>query len=118
MAGVHDERIEPLLLRKGKTENIMIKRISLFKLRRPNSDDLHTAAAALRSMKGAIPALLDIEVGVNFSEADAAYDLVLNMTFKDVASLRQFEQDPFHLSVKKTMIELKENRVVVDYENE
>jgi len=115
MAGVHDEQIEPLLLRKGKTENIMIKRISLFKLRRPNSDDLHTAAAALRSMKGAIPALLDIEVGVNFSEADAAYDLVLNMTFKDVASLRQFEQDPFHLSVKKTMIELKENRVVVDY---
>ena len=95
----------------------MIKRISLFKLTRPNKEDLQTAAAALRSMKGAIPALLDIEVGVNFSESDAAYDLVLNMTFKDLASLRQFEQDPFHLSVKKTMVELKENRVVVDYEN-
>ena len=95
----------------------MIKRISLFKLKRPNSADLHTAAAALCSMKGAIPALLDIEVGVNLSQSDAAYDLVLNMTFKDVASLRQFEQDPFHLAVKKTMIQLKQNRVVVDYEN-
>ena len=105
------------LLNKIEKENIMIKRISLFKLKRPNSADLHTAAAALCSMKGAIPALLDIEVGVNFSQSDAAYDLVLNMTFKDVASLRQFEQAPFHLAVKKTMIQLKQNRVVVDYEN-
>ncbi|MCJ8312672.1 MAG: Dabb family protein [Saccharospirillaceae bacterium] len=96
----------------------MIKRISLFKLKRPQSDDLETAATALRSMKGTISSLLDIEVGVNFSQSPAAYDLVLNMTFKDVAALRQFEQDPFHLSVKKTMIELKENRVVVDYQSE
>ena len=96
----------------------MIKRISLFKLKRPQSEDLETAATALRSMKGVIPCLLDIEVGVNFSEATAAYDLVLNMTFKDLNSLRQFEQDPFHLSVKKTMIELKEHRVVVGYQSE
>ena len=96
----------------------MIKRISLFKLKRANSEDIQKAATALRSMKGAIHALLDIEVGVNFSDSDVAYDLVLNMTFKDVTSLRQFEQDPFHLSVKKTMIELKEKRVVVDYKTE
>lgn len=93
----------------------MIKRVSLFKLKQPNSSDLQTAANALRSMAGSVPSLSDIEVGVNFSESNAAYDLVLAMTFKDVTSLRQFEQDPFHLSVKKTMIELKENRVVVDY---
>jgi len=93
----------------------MIKRVSLFKLKQPNSSDLQTAKNALRSMAGSVPSLSDIEVGVNFSESDEAYDLVLAMTFKDVTSLRQFEQDPFHLSVKKTMIELKENRVVVDY---
>lgn len=96
----------------------MIKRISLFKLKSPQSEDLEIAAAALRSMEGAIASLLDIEVGVNISDSNAAYDLVLNMTFKDLASLRKFEQDPFHLSVKKTMIGLKDSRVVVDYQNE
>ncbi len=44
----------------------MIKRVSLFKLMKPNSSDLQTAANALRSMAGSVPGLSDIEVGVNF----------------------------------------------------
>ncbi len=94
----------------------MIKRVSLFKLQRPDTTDIQKVVAALLSMRGNIPSLVDIEVGVNLSESDQAYDVVLMATFQDIKSLREFEKDPFHLGVKKLVVSLKQSRVVVDYE--
>lgn len=94
----------------------MIKRVSLFKLKRPDTTDKQKVVDALLSMRGNIASLIEIEVGINLSESDQAYDVVLMVTFKDIKSLRQFEQDPFHLAVKKLVVSLKQSRVVVDYE--
>ncbi len=94
----------------------MIKRVSLFKLQRPDTTDTQKVVDALLSMRDNVPSLANIEVGVNFSESDQAYDVVLMATFQDIKSLREFEQDPFHLEVKKLVVSLKRSRVVVDYE--
>ena len=94
----------------------MIKRVSLFRLKKRNTEDIKKVVDALKSMRGAVPTLLDIEVGVNVSKSAEASDVVLIVTFKDIESLRHYEQDPFHLSVKEIVVGLKENRVVVDYE--
>lgn len=93
-----------------------IKRISFFRLKRQGSEDTKKVVDALLSMKDNVSSLMDIEVGVNFSDSDEAYDVVLIVTFKDIESLRTYEQDPFHLSVKKIVVGLKEQRAVVDYE--
>ena len=94
----------------------MIKRISLFRLKRQGTEDTKRVVDALLSMKDTVPSLMDIEVGVNFSDSAEAYDVVLIATFKDIESLRKYEQDPFHLSVKEIVVGLKEKRAVVDYE--
>ncbi len=93
-----------------------IKRISLFRLKRQGTEDTKRVVDALLSMKDTVPSLMDIEVGVNFSDSAEAYDVVLIATFKDIESLRKYEQDPFHLSVKEIVVGLKEKRAVVDYE--
>ena len=67
-------------------------------------------------MKDEIPSLIDIEVGVNFSESNEAYDVVLIATFENIEALRRYEQDPFHLTVKNFVEGQYENRAVVDYE--
>lgn len=96
----------------------MIKRISLFRLQRRSPEDIQKVTGAIASTTGKVPSLLDIEVGVNFSDDAGAFDVVLTASFKDIEALRVFEQDPYHASVKKTVFGLKDNsveRVVVDY---
>jgi len=93
-----------------------IKRVSLFNLKNHDTEDIKKVVDALQSMKGNVSSLMDIEVGVNLSDSAEAYDVVLIVTFKDIKSLRKYEQDPFHLSVKEIVVGLKENRAVVDYE--
>ena len=93
-----------------------VKRVSLFRLKRRGTGDIEKVVSALQSMKDKVSSLIDIEVGVNLSDSAEAYDVVLIVTFKDIKSLRKYEQDPFHLSVKEIVVGLKENRAVVDYE--
>lgn len=93
-----------------------IKRISLFKLKNRNSKDIQEVADKLSSMKGKIPSLMDMEIGVNLSESDEAYDVLMIATFKNVEALHSYQQDPFHLKVKNFVEKQYESRAVVDYE--
>ena len=93
-----------------------IKRISLFRLKKRNNTDIQAVADKLISMKGEIPSLMDMEVGVNFSESDEAYDVLMIATFKNVEALKSYQQDPFHLRVKDFVEGQYESRAVVDYE--
>ena len=93
-----------------------IKRVSLFRFKNHDTEDIKKVVDALQSMKGNVSSLMDIEVGVNLSDSAEAYDVVLIVTFKDIESLRKYEKDPFHLSVKEIVVGLKESRAVVDYE--
>lgn len=93
-----------------------IKRISLFRLKKRDNPDIQAVADKLRSMKGKIPSLIDMEVGVNFSESNEAYDVLMIGTFKNIEALRKYEKDPFHLTVKDFVQGQYEKRAVVDYE--
>ena len=93
-----------------------IKRISLFRLKKRNNTDIQEVADKLISMKDEIPSLIDIEVGINFSESNEAYDVLMIATFKNIEALREYEQDSFHLTVKNFVEGQYENRAVVDYE--
>ena len=93
----------------------MIKHIVCFKLKK--GEDVHKAAEILRSMKGKVPTALEIEVGEDFLKSERSYDIILQVTLKDRASLDEYQNDPYHCSVVKThMHAVRESSVAVDYE--
>ena len=93
-----------------------IKRISLFKLKNRSEKQIQEVADKLRSMQGNIPSLMNMEVGINFSKSDEAYDVLMIATFKNKEALLTYSKDPFHLKVKSFVEQHYKNRAVVDYE--
>jgi len=72
--------------------------------------------AELLAMKKKIPAILEFEVGINFTVDDAAYDLVINSSFSTKEDLKAYQDHPDH----KAFILFNKNysvkKVVLDYE--
>ena len=93
-----------------------IKRISQFRLKKRSEADVQEVADKLISMKGKIPSLTDIEVGINFSNSKEAFDVVMIATFKNIEALRSYEQDPFHQGIKNFVEAQYEKRAVIDFE--
>ena len=68
------------------------------------------------SMKGNVPMLRDIEVGIDFLHSERSYDLHLEVLLDDEAALEAYQQDPYHCSVvKKHMHQVRESSVAVDW---
>ena len=70
----------------------------------------------LEALKGKITELVKIEVGINFNESEAAFDLVLYSEFKTKKDLDSYQNHPEHLKVAAFVKSVVEKRVVVDYE--
>lgn len=67
------------------------------------------------SLRGRIPGLLRLEVGVDSSGADYACDVVLVSDFADQAALDAYAAHPEHLRVKEEVADLRTARYQVDY---
>ena len=93
----------------------MIKHIVCFKIKQGES--VSEAANILRSMKGKVPTVIDLEVGEDFLKSERSYDIILQVTLKDREALDQYQQDPYHCSVvKEHMHKVRESSIAVDYE--
>ena len=92
----------------------MIRRVSMWRLK--NRSDAEEMRRALLSLKGDVSSLAGIEVGVNISPHESAYDIVFIGTFADKEALLEFESDEFHIAVGGLVSKLRDNRVVVEYE--
>ena len=73
---------------------------------------LQTSFASLR---GRIPGLLHIEVGVDSSRVDYACDVVLYSEFETQAALAAYAIHPEHLRVKQELGDLRIARYQVDF---
>ena len=71
---------------------------------------------ALEHMKVFIDEIKYIEVGLNFSEKQIAYDLVLTATFNSEQDLEKYLNHPEHKKVLVFMNQVTEKRALVDYE--
>ena len=93
----------------------MIKHTVCFKLK-PNQS-VEKAAEVLRSMKGKVPTIIDIEVGVDFLKSERSYDIILQVTLLDKKALNDYQNDEYHcLVVKKYMHAVRESSIAVDCE--
>ncbi|MBI2768948.1 MAG: Dabb family protein [Burkholderiales bacterium] len=96
-----------------------IKHIVMWNLRGESTQEKARAIAFLRnrfeSLRGQIPGLLHLEVGVDSSGVDYACDVVLYSVFDSRESLALYATHPAHLRVREELGDLRINRHQVDY---
>lgn len=71
--------------------------------------------AAFESLRGHIPGLRSLEVGLDTSGIDCACDAVLVTDFDSQDALDAYAQHPEHLRVRSELIGLRTTRHQVDY---
>ena len=69
----------------------------------------------LESMRGRVPGLLTLEVGIDLSGVDYACDVVLCSEFTSQAALDAYADHPEHVRVKRALQDLRASRHQVDY---
>ncbi len=93
----------------------MIKHIVCFKMKDFSTVD--KAIEILKSMKGVVPQIIDIEVGKDFLHSPRSYDIILQVTVASVDDLNAYQADEYHCSlVKEFMHANVSSSVAVDYE--
>ncbi len=95
----------------------MIKHIVMWKFK----DEVAKSAKLemkrrLESLKGVVPSLVDIEIGLNCIQSPAAKDMVLYSEFASIEDLAAYANHPEHLKVVEFVKPLVCERHVVDYE--
>lgn len=91
----------------------MVKHIVLWRLK--NKADVARIRQELESMRGKVPGLMSLEVGLNFAE-NSPVDIGLYTEFKDRAALEAYADHPVHVPVKQSVGPLVADRWVLDYE--
>ncbi|WP_196994985.1 Dabb family protein [Diaphorobacter sp. JS3051] len=97
----------------------MIKHIVMWKLKGSTPAELQinrlTVKQALESLRGKVPGLLHLEVGLDQSDVDYAFDVVLYSEFESVVALAAYADHPEHQRVRREMSDLRIQRHQVDY---
>lgn len=93
----------------------MIKHIVCFKLK--EGEDVNKAKEVLLSMKGNVPLIREIEVGVDILHSERSYDLILSVVLDDMKALEEYQNDPYHVNIVKThMHKVRSASVAIDFE--
>ena len=97
----------------------MIKHIVMWNVRGDTPAQKAQGIARLQrsfeSLRGRIPGLLHLEIGVDSSGVDYACDVVLYSEFESQAALDAYGSHPEHLRVKSEVADLRIARHQVDY---
>jgi hypothetical protein len=98
----------------------MVKHIVMWKLKAyaEGGDVLANARRMkfeLEALRGRIPGLVALEVGIDVERSSAAYDVVLCSEFDDAEALAAYQVHPEHAKVAAFIGKVREARAVVDY---
>ncbi|MCY1526402.1 Stress responsive A/B Barrel Domain protein [compost metagenome] len=100
----------------------MIKHIVMWTV--AGADDAERSAAAQRvkklfeELRGRIPGMSYLEIGIDFCGLDHACDVVLYSEFESQAALEAYATHPEHLRVRDALIGVRISRHQVDYVSE
>jgi hypothetical protein len=100
------------------TTNV-VKHIVMWKVRGDDAEERrHNTELLVRSfhsLRGRVPGLLHLEVGVDTSCVDYAFDVVLYSEFASQSALDAYATHPEHLRVKRELGDIRVARHQVDY---
>lgn len=95
----------------------MIKHIVMWKFRDEAAEsDRLEMKRRLESLKGVVPSLIEIEVGMDRVGSAFSKDMVLYSEFNSLDDLKAYAEHPEHLKVVDFVKPLVCERHVVDYE--
>lgn len=98
----------------------MFKHIVLWKFNdsangKNRQENLHICADGLRQLKGIIPEIKTLEVGMDELHTPASYDMVLISEFDSPESFYVYRDHPEHVAVAKYLSSCVTDRVSIDY---
>jgi len=95
----------------------MIKHIVSWKLQEENKkENAIQIKTKLLSLIGEIDEIIELEVGIDFNQSEAAHDVLLYSTFDTVEDLNVYQNHPKHQEVVVFVKSVVTARVVVDYQ--
>lgn len=99
----------------------MIKHVVFFRLKAQamgasRSENARRIKQGLEALNGRIPGLRKLEVGVNFAQGDASWDLALCSELDSREALQAYQSHPEHKKIAEFIGSVRESRAVVDYE--
>jgi hypothetical protein len=99
----------------------MIKHIVLWTLKdyaegASKQENAQKVKAMLEDMRGKIPGMLKLEVGLNVEGSESASDISLYTEFESRDALDAYQIHPEHMKVKKFLPLVRKERHVIDYE--
>jgi hypothetical protein len=95
----------------------MITHVVLFKLKNSSQSSIEKARDVLLGMRGKIPLLRILEVGMDVLHSERSFDIALITKFDSMEDLKAYQVHPIHLEVAKYINSVKETSVAVDYES-
>ena len=93
----------------------MIKHIVSFKLQEEYKDKAELIKQELEALPKKIKQIKTFEVGLNISEAESAYDVVLLSSFESIDDLNIYRNHIEHQKVLTIINAYKSESMVVDY---
>ena len=99
----------------------MIKHIVMWNVRGDSPEERGANSlrlqSAFESLRGRIPGMLRLEIGIDQSRVDYACDVVLYSEFESQAALEAYATHPEHLRVREALGDIRTARHQVDYES-
>jgi hypothetical protein len=80
------------------------------------AQNIETLRCSFESLRGRVPGLISLHIGVDQSHADYACDVVLHSEFETAQALTVYASHPEHLRVKAEIGDMRITRHQVDYE--
>lgn len=90
--------------------------VVLMQFQEPAPAVLAEASARLRGLRGKVPELRSIEVGLDVLHSGRSYDLALITRFDSLADMQAYQAHPEHVTVLDTLRSVLAASVVVDFE--
>lgn len=99
----------------------MVKHIVLWRLKssahgNSKAENARLIEQKLESLRGVIPGLLSIEVGIDFGKTEQSFDVALYAEFESKKALEGYQDHPAHKAAVAFIREARDERCVVDYE--
>ena len=99
----------------------MVKHLVLWKLKETaegcsKAENARRMKTELEALRGKIAEIKALEVGLNFNDSAAAYDVALYSEFESREALDIYQKHPEHVRVAALVNQLREERVVADYD--
>lgn len=94
----------------------MIKHIVMWKFKENERENMLVFRDRLLALKGKIPEIRAMEVGININPSDRSFDAVLVSEFDSLEALKAYSENPLHVEVSAFCKTIRTASHSVDYE--